>query len=213
MKREEIKALFPPEIEIPKEVIDSIMEINGKDIENAKASVTAAKDKEVATLTAERDNFKSQLATAEDTLKKFGDKTPEQIQQEIAEYKKKAEDAQADFTRQITERDQKDWITKKLDEYGVASPFARKQLASDVMAEDGLKWKDGSFLGFDDFMKSAKEKDAGLYQTKEEKDAAEKAKKQEEGAPKFTKTGEQNPPGGNGGFAFNFAGVRPKPKE
>ena len=31
MKREEIKALFPPEIEIPKEVIDSIMEINGKD--------------------------------------------------------------------------------------------------------------------------------------------------------------------------------------
>ena len=39
------------------------------------------------------------------------------------------------------------------------------------------------FFGFDDFMKAAKQKDAGLYQTAEEKEAAEKAAKQKEKAP------------------------------
>ena len=78
-------------------------------------------------------------------------------------------------------------ITKKLDEYGVTSPFARTALVSECMSPDaGLTWKDGAFFGFDDFMKAAKQKDAGLYQTAEEKEAAEKAAKQKEKAPAFT---------------------------
>ena len=44
MKREEIKALLP---EIPKEALDAIMEINGRDIEAAKAGVTAGKRRTV----------------------------------------------------------------------------------------------------------------------------------------------------------------------
>ena len=55
------------------------------------------------------------------------------------------------------------------------------------MAEEtGLKWKDNAFFGFDDFMKSAKEKDASLYLTQEEKDAEAKKKEQEKNAPGFT---------------------------
>ena len=55
------------------------------------------------------------------------------------------------------------------------------------MAEDsGLSWKDGAYYGFDDFMKSAKEKDNGLYQTAEEKAAAEKEAAQKAKAPNFT---------------------------
>ncbi len=178
MKKEELIALG-----ITEEQAAKVLEINGKDIEHAKS----VKDTEISKLTTERDDLKGRLTTAEDTLKKFGDKTPEQIQQEIQTYQDQAKNAQADFDKKILQRDQKDWLKAKLDEYGVTSPFARNALVSEAMSEDsGLKWKDNAFFGFDDFMKSAKEKDKGLYQTAEEKEAAEKAAALEKGAARFT---------------------------
>ena len=178
MKTEELTALG-----LNEDQVKQVFALNGKDVEAAKA----AKDKTIADLTAERDGLKTRLDTAETTLKKFEGIDPQQIQQEIQTYKTQAEDAEKKFAREITQRDQKDWITKKLDEYGVTSPFARTALVSECMSPDaGLTWKDGAFFGFDDFMKAAKQKDAGLYQTAEEKEAAEKAAKQKEKAPAFT---------------------------
>lgn len=177
MKTAELTALG-----ISDEVATQILAMNGKDIENAKATVTAAKDKEIATLTTQRDGIQSQLDTATETLKKFEGIDLEQIQTELQTYKTKADDAEKRFTRELTQRDQRDWLTAKLDEYGVKSPLARKQITTEVMSEkDGLKWKTaedgkaGMFYGFDDYMKAAKEEDANLYQTAEEKAAAEKA--------------------------------------
>lgn len=201
MKTAELTALG-----ITEEVAAQILAINGKDIENAKA----AKDKEIATLTTERDGLKARLDTADAALKKFEGIDPEQIQQEIQTYKQQAEDAEKKYSAQMTRRDQKDWITAQLDKYGVKSPLARKQIATEVMSEkDGLKWKPaeddkpGMFYGFDDYMKAAKEEDGTLYQTEEEKTAAaEAAKKAEEAAaaaqnaPKFTgATGDPAPSG------------------
>ena len=144
MKTAELTALG-----VSEEVAAQILAINGKDIENAKA----AKDKEITTLTTERDDLKTRLATAEDTLKKFGDKTPEQIQQEIQDYQQKAADDEKDYSKKILQRDQKDWIKDQLEAYGVKSPLARKQIMSEVMDEEsGLKWKDGAFVGFGDYM-------------------------------------------------------------
>lgn len=178
MKTEELTALG-----LTEDQVKQVFALNGKDVEATKA----AKDKTIADLTAERDGLKTRLDTAETTLKKFEGIDPQQIQQEIQTYKTQAEDAEKKFAREITQRDQKDWITKKLDEYGVTSPFARTALVSECMSPDaGLTWKDGAFFGFDDFMKAAKQKDAGLYQTAEEKEAAEKAAKQKEKAPAFT---------------------------
>ena len=178
MKTAELTALG-----ISEEVAAKVLAINGKDIENAKA----VKDKEIETLTTERDDLKTRLATAEDTLKKFGDKTPEQIQQEIQAYDKQAKDAKADYEKKILQRDQRDWVKAQLDTYGVKSPLARKQITAEVMDEaNGLKWKDGAFVGFGDYMTNAKKEDAGLYQTAEEKKAAEEAAEQEAGAPRFT---------------------------
>jgi hypothetical protein len=60
--------------------------------------------------------------------------------------------------------------------------------------ESGLTWKDGAFFGFDDYMKAAKERDAGLYQTAEEKAAAEKEAALKGKAPTFTgPTGDSKP--------------------
>lgn len=178
MKTEELTALG-----LTDEQAKQVHALNGKDIEAAKA----AKDKAIDDLKAERDGLQTRLGTAEDTLKKFEGIDPQKIQQEIQDWKQKAEDAKADFTKQMTQRDQKDWIKSKLDEYGVSSPYARSAITAECMSPSaGLTWKDGAFFGFDDFMKAAKQKDAGLYQTAEEKAAAEKAGKQKEKAPAFT---------------------------
>lgn len=173
MKTSELKDLG-----LNQEQIDAVFKLNGLDVENAKAPI--------ATLTAERDDLKTRLATAEDTLKGFDGKSADEVKAEIAQYKKQAEDAGKNFQLQMTQRDQRDWVNGQLDKYGVSSPYARRQLTADVMDEkDGLKWKDGAFQGFHDFMKTAKEKDSGLYQTAEEKAEAEKQAQLEKKAPKI----------------------------
>lgn len=173
MKTSELKDLG-----LNQEQIDAVFKLNGLDVENAKAPI--------ATLTAERDDLKTRLATAEDTLKGFDGKSADEVKAEIAQYKKQAEDAGKNFQLQMTQRDQRDWVNGQLDKYGVSSPYARRQLTADVMDEkDGLKWKDGAFQGFGDFMKTAKEKDSGLYQTAEEKAEAEKQAQLEKKAPKI----------------------------
>lgn len=175
MKTEELTALG-----LSEEQVKQVFALNGKDIESAKA----AKDRIISELTAERDGLKTRLTDAETTLKGLD---PQKIQQEIQDYKTKAENAEKDYQAKITARDQKDWIKSKLDEYGVLSPYARTALEKECMSkESGLSWKDGAFFGFDDFMKAAKEKDSSLYQTAEEKQAAEDAAKQKEKAPYFT---------------------------
>lgn len=170
-------------IGLTEEQATQVLALNGKDVENAKA----AKDKVIADLTGERDDYKTRLETAETTLKGFEGIDPQKIQQEIQTYKQQAEDAEKNFAKKILQRDQTDWLKEKLDEYGVASPYARKQLIAEITDEaNGLKWKDGAFMGLDDYMKSAKEKDANLYMTAEEKEAAEKAAAEAAKAPKFT---------------------------
>ena len=188
MKTEELTA-----IGLTEEQASQVLAMNGKDIEKYK--------KQITTVEGERDAAKAQLDTANATLKKFEGIDPQQIQQELQTYKTQAEEAEKKYTRELTQRDQKDWIGKKLDEYGVTSPYARRQLTSDIMAEDsGLSWKDGAYFGFDDFMKSAKEKDNGLYQTAEEKAEAEKAAAQKAKAPTFT--GPTGDPAGGGDKKF-----------
>jgi len=188
MKTEELTA-----IGLTEEQATQVLAMNGKDIEKHK--------KQITTVEGERDAFKAQLDTANETLKKFEGIDPQQIQTELQTYKTKAEEAEKKYTREMTQRDQRDWIGKKLDEYGVTSPYARRQLTSDIMAEDsGLSWKDGAYFGFDDFMKSAKEKDNGLYQTAEEKAEAEKAAAQKAKAPTFT--GPTGDPAGGGDKKF-----------
>lgn len=178
MKTEELTALG-----LNEEQVKGVFALNGKDIEAEKAKGKKA----LETAEAERDNYKTQLDTATETLKSFEGIDPAKIQQEVADWKAKAEKAESDYSAKLTQRDQSDWLKAKMDEYGVASPYARKQLTAEVMdAENGLKWKDGSFMGFDDYMKSAKEKDKSLYQTAEEKAEAEKAEAEKAKAARFT---------------------------
>lgn len=83
---------------------------------------------------------------------------------------------------------------------------------ADIMSEDGLKWKDGAFMGLSDFLSKENEKDH-FYQTEDEKKAAankaaeEEAKQKAAGsAPKgqFTAPITGKPAGGDDKPTFNF---------
>lgn len=185
MKTEELTALG-----LTEEQVKQVFALNDKDLEKQK--------KIAADLEADRDIFKSQFEAADAALKKFEGIDPDKIQGEIQSYKDQLEQQKNDYEKKLTQRDQKDWINKQLTEYGVTSPFARKQLISDCMAEEtGLTWKDGKYLGFDDYMKSAKEQDNTLYLTAEEKAAVSEKDALEKKSPFFTgPTGDPAPKSG-----------------
>lgn len=171
------------------EQANAVLAMAGRDVEKFK--------KQVTDLETERTDLQTRLTAANDAVAKFEGIDPEQLQSEVAKYKQQAIDAESNYQKQLTQRDQKSWIKGKMDEYGVESPYARKQLEAEAMAEgSGLSWKDGAYFGFDDFMKAAKEKDNSLYQTAEEKEAAAQKAQQQQQAPKIVgRTGNTNPTG------------------
>lgn len=141
---------------------------------------------------ADRDNYKGQLDTANETLEKFKDIDPEKQAEEIQKYKQAAKEAQDMATKQILERDQRDYLKGEFDKLKIESGRVRDSLMREIMGEDGLKWKDGAFMGLSDYLAKENEKDH-FYQTEDEKKAAadkaaeEEAKQKAAGsAPKFT---------------------------
>ena len=179
MTREDIKKAFP---EATDEQIKGLLDIHTADIGKALKK----QEKQINDLTTERDDLNTRLTTANDTLAKFEGLDPDEMKKEIEKYKTAASEAENNLKVKLTQRDQQDWLKEQMEKYGVKSPYARAQLISEIMAKDsGLSWKDGAFFGFDDYMKSAKEKDASLYQTAEEKAEAEKLQKLQEKAPVF----------------------------
>lgn len=121
----------------------------------------------------DRDTYKGQLDTANETLEKFKDIDPDKQAAEIEKYKQAAREAQETARKQILQRDQRDWLEKEFDEIGVKANHTREYYANKVMDEkNGLRWKDGMFVGFRDYLARENEKDH-FYPTEDEKKAAE----------------------------------------
>ena len=163
---------------------------NYKTIEDYKKQV-----KKLETAESERDSYKGKLETANTTLEKFKDIDPDKYNQEIENYKQAVKDAEAKAQKQITERDQKDFLRSEFDKLGITSERTRRSLMADIMGEDGLKWKDGAFMGLSDYLSKENEKDH-FYKTQEEKDAESKQQQAKNNAPKFTdpSQGKNEPP-------------------
>lgn len=160
--------------------------VNAAVTENYKT--IAEFDKQVKKLTAaetDRDNYKGQLDTANETLEKFKDIDPEKQAEEIQKYKQAAKEAQDMATKQILERDQRDYLKGEFDNLGIESGRVRDSLMREIMGEDGLKWKDGAFMGLSDYLAKENEKDH-FYQTEAEKAEADAKEKAAGSAPKFT---------------------------
>ena len=167
--------------------------INASVTENYKTVAEFDKQaKKLAAAESDRDAYKGQLDTANETLEKFKDIDPEKQAAEIEKYKQAAKEAQETASKKIQERDQRDYLKGEFDKLKIESGRVRDSLMREIMGEDGLKWKDGAFMGLSDYLAKENKKDH-FYQTEDEKKAAadkaaeEEAKQKAAGsAPKFT---------------------------
>lgn len=160
--------------------------VNAAVTENYKTIAEFEKQaKKLTAAEADRDNYKVQLDTANETLEKFKDIDPEKQAEEIQKYKQAAKEAQDMAAKQILERDQRDYLKGEFDNLGIKSGRVRDSLMREIMGEDGLKWKDGAFMGLSDYLAKENEKDH-FYQTEAEKTEAEAKEKAAGSAPKFT---------------------------
>lgn len=160
--------------------------VNAAVTENYKTIAEFEKQtKKLTVAEADRDTYKEQLDTANETLEKFKDIDPEKQAEEIQKYRQAAKEAQDMASKQILERDQRDYLKGEFDKLEIASGRVRDSLMREIMGEDGLKWKDGAFMGLSDYLSKENEKDH-FYQTAEEKAEAEAKEKAAGSAPKFT---------------------------
>ena len=164
------------EIEVPDDKKDAIE--NGL---KENYITRAEHDKKLTKAETDRDTWKEKATTAEEALKGFEGVDKEAYEKTIAELQKKADEAESKATAQILARDQRDYLKAEFDKLGITSERTRKSLAADIMGDDGLKWKDGAFLGLSDYLAQENAKDH-FYKTEEEK----KQDEAEEKKPKFT---------------------------
>lgn len=167
-------------IEVPEDKQAEVKKALSKHYKNA-----AEHEKAVSKLEGERDTWKEKAETAESTLQKFEGIDPEQIQTEINNWKQKAETAENNAKAQIRQRDQRDFLKAEFDRLGITSERTRRSLMADIMGDDGLKWKDGKFMGLSDYLETENAKDH-FYQTQEEKELEAKQQQATGRVPKFT---------------------------
>lgn len=101
MKTEELKAQG-----LTQEQINFVMAENGKDIGKIQ--------RELDDMVVERDKEKSRADTAEETLKGFDGVDVDTLKKSIADWKKKAEDAEKDYKQKIADRDFDDLLKEAI---------------------------------------------------------------------------------------------------
>lgn len=144
-------------------------------------------EKRVSKLEAERDGYKEQLDTATETLKGFDGIKPEELQAEVEKYKKKAEEQEETFKKELEKRDFSDALDKAIGDYKFSSEYAKKSVMEEIKAA-GLKLVDGKIIGLNDMIETIKGKDASAF-VDEAKDKLEQNKA------KFTKQTQQSKDG------------------
>ena len=129
-------------VEIPKDKSEAFKKAFN---ENYKTIAEYDKIKEKA------DTYEKQVEETSKQLEKFKDVKPDELQKEIENWKKKAEDAEADFNKRIAERDLNDALNVELEKYKFSSNSAKKAIIERIKSED-LKVKDGKVLGLSDLI-------------------------------------------------------------
>ena len=121
----------------------------------------AEHDKAISKLETERDKWKSQAETAEETLKGFDGKDFDTITRERDEWKKKAEDAEKDYNAKIEAREKSDLLSEALKDIKFTSEAAKKYIVAQLENEVGMK--NGKLIGFNDLLNGLKESDASAF--------------------------------------------------
>ena len=146
MKRKELEDLG-----LEKEAIDKIMDWNGQDIETEKKRADKAEG--------ERDNYKSQLATATESLEKFKDVDPTAMQGEIDKLNQQLKDKDAEYAAKEADRIFSDTIKEAIKTAG-----GRNEKAVMAMLDmEALKESKNQSEDIKKALETVKESDAYLF--------------------------------------------------
>lgn len=115
----------------------------------------------------ERDGYKEQLDTANETLKGFEGVDLTTIQSDLAAWKKKAEDAEKDFAAKIYARDFDDALKAEMESVKFSSEAAKRAVMAEIR-DAKLNLKDGKILGLNDLIEQIKSKDASAFVDEEQ---------------------------------------------
>ncbi len=151
MKREEIKTLIP---EITKEALDAIMDMNGKDIEAAKANITA--------LTTERDGLKAQLADANTAIQSYKDMDIEGVKQSVKDWETKYNTDTQKLKDDLAAANYGFAVERAVSGLKFTSESAKKAFVADLTGKK-LPVQEGKLLGLEDFTKTYRETDPGAF--------------------------------------------------
>lgn len=139
---------------LTEEQIAFVMAENGKDVTKLQKSVED--------ITVERDKYKKQAEEASKALEGFDGVNVDQLKADIEAFKKKAEDAEKEYSEKLYKRDFDDALRAALDGIEFTSEAAKKSVANEIR-EAGLKLKDGKILGLNDLVESIKAADKTAF--------------------------------------------------
>ena len=139
MKTEDLKALG-----LNDDQVQHVFALHGEDLNALKASV--------ATLTAERDTARTNLADANKKLEGYD-----------PDWKQKAEQARQQAEQQVGELKRQYAATRAADGLTFTSESAKRQFLADLAAKKLPVQDDGTMLGFDDYVASYKKTDPGAF--------------------------------------------------
>lgn len=144
-------------IEVSEDKVDGLTKLVA---ENYKT--VAEFDKKIGKLTGDLNDAKEQLETAQTTLKGFEGVDLETMNKNLADWKKKAEDAKNDYEAKIAARDFEDALRTQMEGLKFSSNAAKKAVADQIRGM-GLKLHEGKILGFEDAVKDISEKDPDAF--------------------------------------------------
>lgn len=147
-------------IEVPADKADELNRLAGENYRTIadyqKQSGKLAKAEE------ERDQYKGLLDEAQTALKGFEGEDVAALKSQLADWQKKAEDAQADAARKLAERDFDDALREKMDGLKFTSAAAKAAVLAEIKGK-GLTLDNGVILGFDDAIRAIRERDADAF--------------------------------------------------
>lgn len=143
-------------IEVPEDKHSEVKKALSAHYKNA-----AEHEKIVSKLESERDKWKNQAETAEETLKGFEGKDFDTIIKERDEWKKKAETAEKDYSDKMAAREKEDLLKEAFADIKFSSEAAKKSIMAQI--EEGVSVKNGKLIGFNDLLEEAMKNDASAF--------------------------------------------------
>lgn len=123
-------------------------------------------EKKLSKLQNENESLKERAETAEETLKGFEGKDFDTITKERDEWKKKAEDAEKEYSAKEAEREKQELLKEAFADIEFTSTAAKNAIMAQI--GENVSVKNGKLIGFNDLLEDAKKNDASAFVNKEQ---------------------------------------------